>query len=78
MDGPSLMDPSMWIPDITLPAAGKCYTLNTSLTLEEDFVTATLRIGWKKDLNYMIFIHDINYFANSQNPYGRVGTKSTR
>ena len=69
-DGQSLMDPSMWIPDITLPSAGKCYTLNTSMTLEEDFVTGTLRIDLKKDINYGIFIHDINYFGNSQNPYG--------
>ena len=28
----------MWIPDITLPDAGKCYTLNTSMAIEEDFV----------------------------------------
>ena len=69
-DGPSLMEPSMWIPDITLPSAGKCYTLNTSITIEKDFVTGTLRIVFKKDMNYGIFIHDINYFGNSQNPYG--------
>ena len=28
------------------------------MTLEEDFVTGTLRIDLKKDMNYAIFIHD--------------------
>ena len=70
LDGPNLMDPFMWIPEITLPSAGKCYTLKTSQTLEKDFMTGTLRLVLSKDLNYYIYIHDINYFVQNQNPYG--------
>ena len=66
----SLMDPSQWIPEVTLPGTGKCYTLNTSQTLETNFMTGTLRLVLSKDLNYYIYIHDINYFVQNQNPYG--------
>ena len=70
LDGPNLIDPSLWIPEITLPSAGKCYTLNTSQTLEKDFMTGTLRLELSKDLKYYIFVHDINYFVQNQNPFG--------
>ena len=67
--GPKLMDPSLWIPEITLTASGKCYTLNTSQTVLEDFITGTIRIELNKNMIYNLFIHDINYFANNKNPY---------
>ena len=66
----SLMDPSQWIPEVTLPGTGKCYTLNTSQTLEPNFMTGTLRLVLSKDLNYYFFVHDINYFVENQNPFG--------
>ena len=66
----SLMDPSQWIPEVTLPAAGKCYTLNTSQTLEPNFMTGTLRLVLSKDVNFYIYIHDVNYFVQNQNPFG--------
>ena len=47
-DGPGLMNPSLWIPEITLPASGKCYTLNTSLTLEEDLWLGHLSLIWTR------------------------------
>ena len=68
--GPSLMDPSLWIPEVNLPAIGKCFTLNTSMTLERDFLTGTLRIELFKDLKYYFYVHDIDYYTQNQNPYG--------
>ena len=66
----SLMNPSLWFSEVTLPSAGKCYTLNTSLKLEQDFMTGTIRLMLKRELNYWLFIHDINYFVQNQNPFG--------
>ena len=66
----SLMNPSEWIPEITLPAAGKCYTLSSSQTMEQNFMTGTIRLELRKDLNYFIYIHDVNYYVQNQNPIG--------
>ena len=70
-NAPSLMDPSLWVPDVTMPAAGKCFTLDVSdHTLERDFVTGTILVELSKDRDYHMYVHDINYYVMNQNPFG--------
>ena len=66
----NLIGPHLWISDFSGTYFGQCFTLNTSISMDLQAITGTLRISLAKDLNYNIFVHDLNYFLINVNPYG--------
>ena len=65
----SLMDPSFWIPDFTWARDGRCYTLNYSRNIADDYEKDIMMFGSTYPNRHQImFIHDANFFAISDNP----------
>ena len=68
-DGDSLLDTELWIEDITAVFLKKCFTLNTTVGMENDFVSGSLVVKLNKSLNNFVFVHDLDYFVPGLNPF---------
>ena len=65
----SLMDPSFWIPDFTWVRDGRCYTLNYSKNVADDYEKDIMMFGsTDPNKHQVIYIHDASFFAISDNP----------
>ena len=66
----SLLSPSLTTPDFTASFYGQTYTLNVARKISPDDSTTQLFIYFDYSHDYVIFIHDPNYFLVNDNPYG--------
>ena len=60
----SIMKTIFWTPDFTLAWSGMCYTLDIEDSKGNNLVHFFLNIN----LTFIVFIHDPNYYLNSNNP----------
>ena len=67
--GDNLLDTNLWLEDITAVFLKKCFTLNTTARMENDFVLGSLVVKLNKSLNQFVFVHDLNFFVPGLNPF---------
>ena len=60
----SIMKKIFWTPDFTLAWSGMCYTLDIEDSKGNNLIHFFLNIN----LTFIVFIHDPNYYLNSNNP----------
>ena len=65
---PSLMDPDMWVTEVTVALQGRCYTLNYTEHLKTDPSVDGLLFNFDPFLTYHAFIHQPGFFLFSFNP----------
>ena len=61
-----LLNPKIWITDFTVTNCGKCFTLNSSITMGIKFVSKMLIIKLNEKHTYRVFTHDPDFFAISE------------
>ena len=65
---PSLMDPDLWVTEVTAALQGRCYTLNYTEPLKTDPSVDGLLFNFDPALTYYAFIHQPGFFLFSFNP----------
>ena len=63
-----LMDPDLWLPDMTKASNGRCFTLNYTESLRADVEAGSLIFNFDPKIKYMIFIHQLDFFVFNLNP----------
>ena len=63
-----LMDPDLWLPDMTSASNGRCFTLNYTQRLRADMEEGSLIFNFDPKLKYMISVHQIDFYILSFNP----------
>jgi hypothetical protein len=68
IQGEHISDIQYWIPDFTTISAGMCFTLKSPFPMESK-VGGALRMELDNKTNYLVFIHDPDFFFLSINPW---------
>ena len=65
----SLLDPKLWIKDLTWTRDGFCYSLNSSARVGTEYEKdAIVFFSNNTDMHQIIFIHDPDFFVINDNP----------
>ena len=65
----SLLDPKFWIKDFTWTRDGFCYTLNSTIRVDNDYEKGAIVFFAKDvDMHQIIYIHDPDFFVINDNP----------